>query len=49
MMLEEIAKSGNLDKVVLLDAKGDGDKDEFSYYARYKQAKEAIDKLMGHE
>ena len=48
MMLEEIARSGNLDKVVMLDAKGIGDKDEFSYYARYKQAKEAIDRLMGH-
>ena len=49
MMLEEIARSGNLDKVVMLDAKGIGEKDEFSYYARYKQAKEAIDELMGHK
>nr|HRM37912.1 AAA family ATPase [Trichococcus flocculiformis] len=37
MMLEEIESSGNLDKVVMLDAKGIGEKDEFSYYARYKQ------------
>ena len=49
MMLEEIESSGNLDKVVMLDAKGIGEKDEFSYYARYKQAKEAIDELMGHK
>ena len=49
MMLEEIERSGNLDKVVMLDAKGIGEKDEFSYYARYKQAKEAIDELMGHK
>lgn len=48
MMLEEIANSGNMDKVVMLDAKGAGGKDEFSYYARYKQAKAAIDRLMGH-
>ncbi|NCB65369.1 MAG: adenylyltransferase [Bacilli bacterium] len=49
MMLEEIESSRNLDKVVMLDAKGIGEKDEFSYYARYKQAKEAIDELMGHK
>lgn len=49
MMLEEIESSRNLDKVVILDAKGIGEKDEFSYYARYKQAKEAIDELMGHK
>jgi NadR type nicotinamide-nucleotide adenylyltransferase len=49
MMLDEIERCGNLDKVVMLDAKGIGEKDEFSYYARYKQAKEAIDELMGHK
>ena len=47
--LEEIESSRNLDKVVMLDAKGIGEKDEFNYYTRYKQAKEAIDELMGHK
>lgn len=48
MMLEEIEKSGNSSKVVLLDAKGTPGKDEFGYYARYKQAKSQIDQLMGY-
>jgi len=48
MMLEEIEKSGNRDKVVLLDAKGTHGKDEFGYYARYRQAKSQIDQLMGY-
>lgn len=48
MMLEEIEKSGNLGKMVLLDAKGSAGIDEFGYYARYKQAKGLIDQLMGY-